>query len=1353
MVNRLLPLLLLGMLWALNAAAQNVPQGFNYQCIVRDNTGASINNQTVTLLFTIRNNAPNGPIVYSEMQTTSTNAFGLINLAIGNGTPLQGNFANINWGASAKFLTVSIETAPGVFDEIGSSQLLSVPYALYSLNAANGADNWGTQTVQTTPVLSGNGTTAAPLTLAQQGAQMGQVLKWNGSSWVPQNDETGQSGTVTEVNTGAGLTGGPITTSGTISLANAPVTPGLYGGPNDIPVITVDQYGRVVNASTVPVILTTINAGPGINVAQSGQTFTITNLGDLDPSDDITTASIADGEITGPFSNLQIKPGAVSTPKLADGAVNASKIADGAVNTSKIANGAVTGVKISDMGAGNGQVLKWNGSTWAPAPDAVGPNVSLNAGAGISVSGAFPNFTITNTGDTDPSNDITATSIADGEITGTFTNLQIKPGAVTAFKIADNAVTSLKINTHAVTGNKIDPMNATVGQVLKWNGSTWAPAPDNVGMVTINGGLGIDVVAVGQNFTISNTGDVNPFDDITTNSIADGDVTGPFSNLQLKAGVVGSVELANNAVQTSKILDGAVTGNKIAQGGATNGQVLKWNGTTWAPANDLGPDNWGTQTAVVSMRLSGNGTATSPLDIAQMGATTGQVLKWNGSVWAPANETGGNNYSAGPGISITGTAPNFTISNIGDNDNDPTNEIQTLSLSGQDLTLSKGGGTVTLPPSNSYSAGTGISITGTAPNFTIINTGDTNPSDDITTSSIAGGDVTGPFSNLQIVAGAVGTPELANGAVTGEKINQMGANNGYVLKWNDSTWAAVDGAIYTSLNIAGNGSAGDPLRISNMGANDGQVLVWDSGANLWVPADNDWGNQTVLSDNTLEGDGTSAAPLKIAWQNAAVGQVLKWNGSTWVPDDDQVATAGSGDNWGTQTVVSDNTLDGNGTTLAPLRLAQQGATSGQVLKWNGSTWAPADETGGNTYSAGTGISITGTAPNFTITNTGDNDNDPTNEIQTLSLSGNDLTLSNGGGTVTLPPSNTYSAGTGISISGTAPNFTITNIGDNDNDPTNEWQTLSLNGTQLSISGTGSTVNFDTLLGGAGLGLWAASGTNIYNANTGNVGIGITTPLRPLHVKGNAEVLRIEGAGDATLGFANGPNVSASLSKTTSFLTLETQDSSSIILATGAGKSVFVDGLTGFMGLGNLSHPSARLRVSHTTGAAGLMIENLNSGGQWDFRVNPVSGGLELYNNFSVGPVGVFQPSGIYVPSDKRLKKDIQSVGRTLERLALLQPVYYRYRHENADAKRSVGFVAQDVELLFPELVTQNPMPDGNTYLGVNYAGFSVLAIKAIQEQQEEIQALRQKNEQLEKRLNALEARLLQQEQARASAEK
>ena len=60
------------------------------------------------------------------------------------------------------------------------------------------------------------------------------------------------TGTVTEVDTGTGLAGGPITAKGTISLANTAVTPGSYGGGTVVPNFTVDQQGRLINAVNTP---------------------------------------------------------------------------------------------------------------------------------------------------------------------------------------------------------------------------------------------------------------------------------------------------------------------------------------------------------------------------------------------------------------------------------------------------------------------------------------------------------------------------------------------------------------------------------------------------------------------------------------------------------------------------------------------------------------------------------------------------------------------------------------------------------------------------------------------------------------------------------------------------------------------------------------------------------------------------------------------------------------------------------------------------------------------------------------------------------------------------------------------
>ena len=132
-----LTILLLGSLLA-QAQAQ-APQAINYQTIVRDANGNVVANQPVKLGFLIHDSAIGGTVVYWETDSGTTNKFGLFTAAIGRGVVLGGTFNAINWSTGLKYLETEYFTgSPGSFLPMGTTELLSVPFALYAANGGGG---------------------------------------------------------------------------------------------------------------------------------------------------------------------------------------------------------------------------------------------------------------------------------------------------------------------------------------------------------------------------------------------------------------------------------------------------------------------------------------------------------------------------------------------------------------------------------------------------------------------------------------------------------------------------------------------------------------------------------------------------------------------------------------------------------------------------------------------------------------------------------------------------------------------------------------------------------------------------------------------------------------------------------------------------------------------------------------------------------------------------------------------------------------------------------------------------------------------------------------------------------------
>lgn len=116
------------------ASSAQTPALFKYQSVVRDASGVIITDQNVSFEINILSGSANGNSIYTEEHHITTNAHGLANMTIGNGSITSGNsISDIDWGAQLYFLQISIDAGGGTnFAVIGTSQLLSVPYALHA---------------------------------------------------------------------------------------------------------------------------------------------------------------------------------------------------------------------------------------------------------------------------------------------------------------------------------------------------------------------------------------------------------------------------------------------------------------------------------------------------------------------------------------------------------------------------------------------------------------------------------------------------------------------------------------------------------------------------------------------------------------------------------------------------------------------------------------------------------------------------------------------------------------------------------------------------------------------------------------------------------------------------------------------------------------------------------------------------------------------------------------------------------------------------------------------------------------------------------------------------------------------
>ena len=132
MKNKILFILLV---LSVNICAQ-APQKMSYQAVIRNSNNSLVVSTPIGIKVSVLQGSANGTVTYSETQVQNTNINGLVSLEIGMGTALIGTFSSINWANGPYFIQTEVDPNGGVnYSVMGVTELISVPYALYSANA------------------------------------------------------------------------------------------------------------------------------------------------------------------------------------------------------------------------------------------------------------------------------------------------------------------------------------------------------------------------------------------------------------------------------------------------------------------------------------------------------------------------------------------------------------------------------------------------------------------------------------------------------------------------------------------------------------------------------------------------------------------------------------------------------------------------------------------------------------------------------------------------------------------------------------------------------------------------------------------------------------------------------------------------------------------------------------------------------------------------------------------------------------------------------------------------------------------------------------------------------------------
>ena len=834
--------------------------------------------------------------------------------------------------------------------------------------------------------------------LASLSCALNQIAKWNGSAWICASD----SGITSEVDgvignevTDATASGG-LTRSGvgtnvspyTLGIGSAAVTnamlansgltitagAGLTGGGSVVlgGTVTVSSaFGASIDNSEITDGTITF-ADIGANSCSNNQIFkfngtawfcgtdidtdTVLNeaqveayIFDVDNTGTLSSGTLALGSLsyTGTLSDTNIADALTVSAggSVADGALSAnvtklgssiesSEITDGTVIGTDIASATILFNNIAQNGCGLNNIMKWNGSAWACAVDATGGTVNsfetitttsgtapvadsstdtltLSAGSGVTITGDGTTDTITVAATLGA--DITSAEIVDGTIANAdLANSSVTVTAGTGLIGGGTVSLGGTVTLNSSLGTAIDSSEITNGTIV-----TADIAADTItSALILNGEIVNADIADG---TIANAKLVNSAVTITAGTgLSGGGAVALGSSISLTSTL-------GTAIDTSEITDGTILFADLASNSCGSNQIIKWNGSAWTCAND-------------------NDSAQNLFDTISAPGGTNSIADGTSDTLAFAN---------GSGITITsdGTTDTITVAATLGVSIDSA-EIVDSTITGTDIAAGTVANSNLANSSVTVTAGTGLSGGGAVS---------------------LGGSVTLNSS----LGTEIDTGEITDGTIVLADFSNFGCGSTQIIKYNGSAWACsadnVNDADADATNELQNlfFTIATPAGTSPAADSQTDTLTLANGAGVTITGDGTTDTITIATTLGTSVDSSEITDATITGTDIAAGTVANSN----LANSSVTVTAGTGltgggavSLGGTVTLNSalgtaiDTSEITDGTILFA-DLGQNGCSTNQIPKWNGSAWAcAADVTGSSINSFETFTTTSGTSP-------------------------------------------------------------------------------------------------------------------------------------------------------------------------------------------------------------------------------------------------------------------------------------------------------------------------------------------------------------------------------------------------------